>query len=143
METKRLALPAWEQEYNRSILSSLICSCCSAGLALILTGSVLVALFRKTPTVTDFAMGGVAVLVLGTVLVAIGITVGVLAFCARQKFPKTSSAAKAEVTPDPLRLVPVYTYNTEATSNNNNHIRSQLMLLPGSLDPIEVTYSVT
>lgn len=143
METKRLVPPAWEQEYNKSLLSSLICSCCSAGLALILTGSVLVALFRKKPTATDFAMGGVAVLVLGTVLVAIGIIVGVLSFCARQKFPKTSSAAKAEVAPDPLCLVPVYTYNTEATTTNNRHLRSQLMLLPGSLDPIEVVYSVT
>ncbi|GIY91006.1 uncharacterized protein CDAR_550211 [Caerostris darwini] len=140
MEAKRPVLPAWDQEHSRSLLSSLICSCCSAGVALILTGSVLVALFRKSPKVTDFAMGGVAILVLGSVLIVAGVTVGFFSFCSRKNLPKMSSAAKAEVPPDPLGLYPVYPFNNEVTSKSTHNLRTQLLLLPGSLDAIEVPY---
>ncbi|GFT20067.1 uncharacterized protein NPIL_97261 [Nephila pilipes] len=143
---KRLVLPAWNQDQgclHGSLLSTLICSFCSAGITLILTGSVLAVLSRMSPFVSNFAINGIAILTVGTILVVFGGGIGIFSFCSRQKLPKTSSAAAAEVPPDPLCLLPVYPSTTEVTSKNANIFRPQLFLLPGSLDPIDVSYSTT
>ncbi|GFY59785.1 uncharacterized protein TNIN_109341 [Trichonephila inaurata madagascariensis] len=142
---KRLVLPAWNQDQgclHGSLLSTLICSFCSAGITLILTGSVLAVLSRMSSFVSSFAINGIAILIIGTILVAFGGGIGLFTLCSRHKsVPKTSSAATAEITPDPLCLLPVYPSITEVSSKNV--FRPQLLLLPGSLDPIDMSYNST
>lgn len=133
MEGKDL-LSAWVYEEKTLSTSCFIC-CCSVGIILLLTGTVLTALFRKITAAADIAMGGVALIVLGTVLIITGAFLGFNIFLSRQRLPKTSSAAKADVPPDPFSLVPVYPSSRPATKD----VAAQILLLPGGVDPIYVT----
>ena len=130
MESK-VFRPAWTYEEKICPVPCIVCSC-SFGIIFLMLGSILTAMFRKIPWATDFAMCGVAFIILGLVLVLGSSFLGLFIFITKQNLPKISSAAKAEVPPDPFSLVPVY----PRPSSRNVRSSSQLLLLPGAVDPV-------
>lgn len=139
MGSSKNLLPAWSYAEEKVYPTTCILASCTIGIGFLAIGSVLTAIFRKIPMAADIAMSGVAFIVLGVVLIVMSSCLSIGLLLIRQRHPKTSSAAKAEVPPDPFSLVPVYPshpyplYNDFATS-------SQILLLPGGVDPISATF---
>lgn len=131
MVDSKAFLPAWTYEEKICPIPYIACSS-SFGVIFLMLGSLLTAMFRKIPWATDIAMCGVAFIVLGLVLILGSICLGLFILITKQTLPKLSSAAKAEVPPDPFSLVPVY----PRPQSRDARCSSQVLLLPGAVDPV-------
>ncbi|KAG8196505.1 hypothetical protein JTE90_012321 [Oedothorax gibbosus] len=141
---KRLTHPAWVQPERRPHFPSLICSSCTSGLLLIVTGGVLVTLFRSGPSTNNFSLGGIAILALGMTFFGVGAAISIFAIITRQRLPKTSSAANAHVPVDPYCLAPMYPSTVDLHGMKNSNINDrQIFILPGGLEPLNAYYHPT
>lgn len=134
MESKSF-LPAWTYEEKSCPTPCLFCSC-SFGLIFLIVGSILTGTFRKVPWATDLAMCGVAFIVLGLAIITGSSLLGAFVLISKQGLPKLSSAAKAEVPPDPFSLSPMYPRPTSRDPSRS----SQILLLPGAVNPISNSF---
>lgn len=104
------------------------------------TGGILVVVFRNGSYFTDFALGGVAILVMGSSFFGVGVAMVIFTIYTRQKLPKTSSAANADVPVDPYCLQPMYPSNIDNQVKNVNLADAQILILPGGLEPVNMSY---